>query len=162
MNVVTKVQRKLSKSLRVNGLWGTTKLTVLQPLMLWQNLRSNRRRNQTQAEFDRQYGTDTGGILSLSAFEVDSPNWIHGVRYAPTSPPRFRECLALTPMREADYESFTYIDLGFGKRRHPLIRVLSRVQEHNRRRVRTHAARRSRGEHPSVSEAWSKVNVRLL
>jgi len=115
MNFVAKIQRKLVKSVRVRGFWGTTKLALMQPFIHLQNARSTRIRNRTQGDFDKAHGTNTGGIIPLSELQVDSPNWIYGVRYGPTAPGRFRECLAMVPVKATDYKSFTFIDLGSGK-----------------------------------------------
>ena len=109
------LRRKIVKSLRVNGLWGTIKLALSQPVILLRDARWTERRNRLQGEFDRQYGTDTGGVIPLSELNVDNPNWVHGVRYGPTSPNRFQECLSMVPVIKSDYCKFTFIDVGSGK-----------------------------------------------
>lgn len=109
------IRRKLLKSLKTNGLLGTVKLILMQPILHFQEARSVKKRNRIQETFDNQYGTDTGGVIPLSELSVDSPNWIYGGRYGPTSPERFRECVAMLPVMQADLRQFTFIDLGSGK-----------------------------------------------
>jgi hypothetical protein len=112
---MSNINRKIRKSLQVNGPLGTFKLIVLQPFMLAKERKAARVRNAIQKQFDARYDTDTGGIVALSDLSVEGKNWVHGARYAPTSPERFRECLALLPLDEDAYRRFTFIDIGSGK-----------------------------------------------
>ena len=83
--------------------------------MLARERRLREARNAAQAEFDARYGTDTGGIIPLTAFHVDNPVWVHGVRYGATSFQVFRDCLAALPEHPAGFKHFTFLDIGSGK-----------------------------------------------
>ena len=109
------IRNKLHKSLRLRGIGGTMKLIARWPFAMIVEHQSAKRRNQIQAVFDQQYGTDTGGVIPLSAFSIDNPIWIHGCRYGPTSPQRFRECLSLLPIGPHEFKHYTFIDFGSGK-----------------------------------------------
>ena len=112
---MSNISRKIRKSLQVNGLLGTFQLTVLQPFMLAKERKAARVRNAIQKQFDSRYDTDTGGVIALSDLSIEGEKWLHGVRYAPTSPERFLECLALLPLDKDAYKRFTFIDIGSGK-----------------------------------------------
>jgi len=108
--------RKLRKSILLNGFIATLKTVILLPFVFSKQNKEYRARNEIQREFDCKYNTDTGGIIPLAEFSVvDNSNWMQGVRYGPTSPSRFQQCLALLPLRHSEYSEFTYIDLGSGK-----------------------------------------------
>jgi len=65
------------------------------------------------AEFDRNFGTDTGAsFIQSEGLDITSPNWIYGTRYRPTPAAMVHEMLAALPIR---YEEFTFIDFGSGK-----------------------------------------------
>ncbi len=85
------------------------------PLVVYDERRSLAERNAIQSKFDAQYGTDTGGVIPLSCFSIDNPNWVHGVRYAPTSPQQFRESLAMLNLDSNRHGEFTFVDVGSGK-----------------------------------------------
>ena len=108
--------RKLKKSIQLYGLPATLKTMIRLPSITLKQSKEYGTRNEIQREFDSKHNTDTGGIIPLAELSVvDNPNWIQGVRYGPTSPSRFHECLALLPLRPSEYRGFTYIDLGSGK-----------------------------------------------
>ena len=108
--------RKLKKSIQLYGLPATLKTMIRLPSITLKQSKEYGTRNEIQREFDSKHNTDTGGIIPLAELSVvDNPNWIQGVRYGPTSPSRFHECLALLPLRLSEYRGFTYIDLGSGK-----------------------------------------------
>jgi len=108
-------RRKLQKSLQLRGIGGTTKLIARWPVAMILEHQRAKRRNRIQALFDQRYGTDTGGVIPLSAFSIDNPIWIHGGRYGPTSPQRFRKCLELLPIGPPEFRNYTFIDFGSGK-----------------------------------------------
>jgi hypothetical protein len=105
----------IKKSVAMRGVLPTLAYAARWPLVIYDERRSLAERNAIQLKFDAQYGTDTGGIIPLSSFTIDNPNWVHGVRYAPTSPERFRESLALLNLDSARYRDFTFVDVGSGK-----------------------------------------------
>jgi len=107
--------RMIKKSIAMRGLVPTLVYAARWPLVIYQERRSLAERNAIQSKFDAQYGTDTGGIIPLSSFTIDNPNWVHGVRYAPTSPQSFSESLALLNLASARYADFTFVDVGSGK-----------------------------------------------
>ena len=107
--------RMIQKSLAMRGIAGTVSYAVKWPLVVYNERRSLVERNAIQTDFDRRHGTDTGGIIALSSFTIANPNWVHGVRYAPTSPQGFRQSLALLDLNSDSYKDFTFIDIGAGK-----------------------------------------------
>jgi hypothetical protein len=87
------------------------------------NLSAERRRliearRREDLEFDREYGVDTAGSISLAALTVRSPNWVYGNGYAATGV--FDFGVLLEPLR-LPIERFTFIDLGSGKGRAVLL-----------------------------------------
>jgi SAM-dependent methyltransferase len=73
-----------------------------------------RRLDPAQDDFDIRYGTDTGGLVNLWKYRIESPNAKYGVSYGSTSE-RHIEVL-LSPLPRAA----SFVDLGCGKGR-PLI-----------------------------------------
>ncbi len=107
--------RMLKKSLAMRGLTDTVLYAIRWPLVVYSEQRSLLARNAIQSKFDARYGTDTGGVIPLSRFTIDNPNWVHGVRYAPTSPESFETALALLNLRRDQLKDFTFVDIGAGK-----------------------------------------------
>jgi SAM-dependent methyltransferase len=103
-----KIRRKLQKALRHHGFFGTLKLCGKNILLL----ASGRTPPSEDPDFDREHGTDTGGVIELSDLKIEHPMWEHGVRYQ-ASPPGSLE-LALGNI-EDDLEGFVFIDFGSGK-----------------------------------------------
>lgn len=64
------------------------------------------------ADFDKQFGVDTGGLKSMSAMKIDSPNFLYGTVYKASDPARVREMIAAPHVA---FPEFTFIDLGSGK-----------------------------------------------
>ena|ERR1017187_3962092 len=65
-------------------------------------------------EFDNRYGTDTGGVVNLWQYRIESPNAKYGVSYGSISQQHIEVLLGALP-RHA-----TFVDLGCGKGR-PLL-----------------------------------------
>lgn len=107
--------RMIRKSLAMRGVTGTILYAMRWPVVLFAEQRNLRSRNTIQSQFDARYGTDTGGVIPLSRFTIDNPNWVHGVRYAPTSPETFENSLALLNLNRDTLKDFTFVDIGAGK-----------------------------------------------
>jgi SAM-dependent methyltransferase len=112
---VIQYYRMIKKSLAMRGIGQTIVYAAKWPQVIYDEHRSLRERNATQSRFDSRHGTDTGGIIPLSSFSIDNPNWIHGVRYAPTSPQGFADSLSLLNLSSDSYKDLTFIDIGAGK-----------------------------------------------
>jgi hypothetical protein len=67
---------------------------------------------QALSEFDRRYGVNTSGIVTVASMDVSSPNYIYGVYYKASKPDELRDVLEAIPVR---YEDFTFVDFGSGK-----------------------------------------------
>ncbi len=65
-------------------------------------------------EFDLQYGTDTGRIVSVGSLDIPDDRLAHVIRYETVSPEVFSESMALL---EICHQDFVFIDLGSGKGR---------------------------------------------
>jgi Histone methylation protein DOT1 len=109
---VRTLRRKLARTWKVRGPWGTVRELAKYPLRLVRLSAEARSRNAIQTEFDKLHNTDTSGLISLSELDVESPNWVHGYRYGPTAPETFRSLLKLLAI---DFSKFTFIDFGSGK-----------------------------------------------
>jgi hypothetical protein len=107
--------RMLRKSLATRGALNTMLYAISWPLIIRKERKSLSERQVVQAKFDEQYGTDTSGFIPLSAFTISSPSWIHGVRYAPTSPQRFEASLMSLGLDRERFKEFTFVDVGSGK-----------------------------------------------
>ena len=64
--------------------------------------------------FDWKYNIQTAREVELDELRIDSPNSVHGVRYAGSDPKFFRKFLLEW---EIPYENFVFVDLGSGKGR---------------------------------------------
>lgn len=72
----------------------------------------------TDASFDREFGTDTDGIVPLWKLQIKSPYREQGVRYQASDPDFVRMAIRSLPIR---HEEFVYVDLGSGKGRTLLV-----------------------------------------
>lgn len=117
-----------------------------------------RYRQYRDGALDRRYGTDTGGLVPLSALAIDSPHGPHGVHYEPVTRAFFRRMLATVPIEPGRY---TFVDLGCGKGRalllaaaYPFRRIvgvdfapeLCRIARDNLRRYLAHTGKPDRFE----------------
>src|SRR5215831_4141539 len=64
--------------------------------------------------FDRQWGTDTTGVILLRDLSITSPHAVDGAWYEPASGKVLAQMLAYLPV---DFRRFTFIDFGSGKGR---------------------------------------------
>ena len=106
------LKRKFFRAWSLRGPWGTAKYISNYPRSVIRDFFRVRRRNATQAKFDREFNVDTSGLISLADLDVDVPNWIHGENYGPTSPTTFKTIMDALPIDVSDY---TFIDFGSGK-----------------------------------------------
>ena len=113
--IATRNYRKITKSVGMRGVKKTLIYALQWPFIVANERHKLRERNSIQFEFDRQYKTDTAGIIPLSTFAIEDPLWVHGVRYAPTSPQAFRDALSLLELSPERYRDFTFVDVGSGK-----------------------------------------------
>jgi SAM-dependent methyltransferase len=109
------LRRKVSRSLKRRGFLGTLRRVLEQPFWaVWEYRPARLRWMIRDREFDRQFGVDTSGAVSLSALDIDDESWEHGHSYEPTDPKYFRDVIRGLPIA---YDKFTFIDLGSGKGR---------------------------------------------
>lgn len=113
MSNLRSLQRRVNRSLKRRGFWGTLQRCAKEPFFLiseWKPTRLRHRRSER--EFDRRFGVDTAGVISLSALDVDNEHWESGFSYEPTDSERFKAVIGELPIR---YEDFTFTDFGSGK-----------------------------------------------
>ena len=110
--MIRALKRKLFRAWLLRSPWGTAKHIANYPRNLIRDRLIARRRNAVQAKFDREFNVDTAGIISLADLDVDSPTWIHGENYGPTSPATFAAIMAASSI---DVSDFTFVDFGSGK-----------------------------------------------
>ena len=75
-------------------------------------------RGDTTDGFDLKYGTDTGGMIALWNFKIDSPNAVFGVKYQATGEEELAEAISFL---DDHPQNLTFIDLGCGKGRALLV-----------------------------------------
>lgn len=106
-HTVARVLRKAWKSCREESLGagaaviGGTFRSLLRP-----------RTVQLPSEFDRKFGVDTSGIVTVASMEVSSPNYVYGVYYKASKPEELQEVLQAIPLQ---HDQFTFVDFGSGK-----------------------------------------------
>ena len=119
MNAARSLWRKVEKSVAHRGVLRTLRFGAAAAARKVRDLSPARRRalaaaHEAHQEFDREFGVDTGGLISLSDLEVQSENWKLGHRYQPIYQVDFAEILHdLNPR----YEDYTFVDIGSGKGR---------------------------------------------
>jgi SAM-dependent methyltransferase len=69
-------------------------------------------------DFDRRYGTDTGGIEHLWKYKIGSPNARFGASYQATQEQELADAIDFL---HEDLQTFTFVDLGCGKGRTLLV-----------------------------------------
>ena len=65
-------------------------------------------------QFDRKYGTDTGGVVAISSLDVDFETSKSSVRYQATG---HKEFLSLIESLEMPLDGYSFVDFGSGKGR---------------------------------------------
>lgn len=121
---VETLRRKLVRSLSQRGLWPTLKRCAARPSQILLNiarsqLPQERRFRRQEREFDVRYHVDTRADRDPGWMAaIASPNWMHGIGYAPVPYADLREVLARLNL---SWESYTFVDLGAGKGRALLV-----------------------------------------
>ena len=100
------LREKLYRHLRSGGLMATL-------LVILKNLH-HRMDHAWQRHFDRRFGIETAGCLTLETLSIDSPNKASGVHYEPTPPQVLRHVFSRLSIQYEDYE---FVDFGCGKGR---------------------------------------------
>ncbi|MBE5317349.1 MAG: class I SAM-dependent methyltransferase [Xanthomonadales bacterium] len=111
--IVHRLSRRIRRSLRTRGVWGSLRHT-LRTLLARLTAPRAAAGHATDDDFDQRYGVDTGGVIPQADLDVERDSWVHGSAYVATSPVDFAEVLApfaLTPERSS------FVDLGCGKGR---------------------------------------------
>jgi hypothetical protein len=107
---------RIRRSVAQRGFIGTAQLCVVQ--VLWIILprfrRTEAQRERVDAEFDRKYGVDTGGVVRPKADEVVGGHWAFGGNYQAVDPSMFLNFLGKLNL---PFPEFTFIDFGSGKGR---------------------------------------------
>jgi hypothetical protein len=108
------VKRRLRKTIQVRGVTGSISFAFVKLVEYVRSLGWRRRVRRRDAEFDRTFGVDTGGLIPLSDLDIEDDNWVHGLMYAASPPQLFAEIMQNLPIR---HEDFAFIDFGSGKGR---------------------------------------------
>ena len=108
------VTRRLRKTIALRGVKGTVTFAFAKLVEYARSLGWRRRVRRTDTEFDRSFGVDTGGLISLSDLDIEDDNWVHGLMYAASPPELFAEIIQNLPIR---HEDFVFVDFGSGKGR---------------------------------------------
>ncbi|MGY4286399.1 SAM-dependent methyltransferase [Bradyrhizobium sp. LM2.7] len=103
--VVKALARTALQKFRQDGVSGVLKSCIA-------SLRRLHDRREVRSAFDREYGTDTGGVVPLWKLDIRSPNHEQGVRYQASDPTFVRTAIENLPIRAED---FLFIDIGSGK-----------------------------------------------
>ncbi len=99
---------KIVRSLRQDGFRATLRKCL-------SNLKYDR---FSSDDFDRRYGTDTGGLEPLWKFKICSPNARFGASYQATQEQELADAIDFL---SENLQTFTFIDLGCGKGRTLLV-----------------------------------------
>src|SRR5512140_1628938 len=117
------VMDRIRRSVAQRGYWGTLQLCMVTlAWAIFPRFRSTEiRRRQTDVEFDRKYGVETGGVYRPKAEDVIGANWAYGGNYQAIEPSSFLEVIGALRI---PFEEFTFIDFGSGKGRSLLLASL--------------------------------------
>ena len=124
-NVAGTVVRKVVKSLRLRGLWGSLRLgsKKLLKAVRFQS-RSAPDYDRHGAQFDLEHGTDTRQSSDPGWLgRLTSLNWIYGQAYHPAAVDAVQKAFEQLP---AEFRDATFIDMGSGKGR--ILLLASRMQ----------------------------------
>lgn len=116
MRVISILKKNIERLLKTRGVIGGIRFVVSSA---FDTISKSRRqtlspREAKGLEFDRKYGVNTSGKIQLAELDIESENWIYGVRYRPIF------CVEFGPVFEElnlSYEKFIFVDLGSGKGR---------------------------------------------
>ena len=112
-SVVQRLSRRIQRSLRTRGLWGSVR-HALRALVARLALQRGTRDDPGDDDFDHRHGVDTAGVIPQADLDVERESWVHGSAYVATSPVDFEAVLAPFAL---DVERCSFIDLGCGKGR---------------------------------------------
>ena len=107
---------RLRKSLETHGVLETLRRLLNAPSRFIREYRATRKlyRPLPPDAFDLAHQVETSQRVHQSDLKTESPNWVYGTGYWPSSPRLVSEILAFLPIR---HEKFTFVDLGSGKGR---------------------------------------------
>ncbi len=116
--------RRLARALRRRGVLGTARQAFVELGYLLRKLRPSHFRERAaeraaertaDAAFDRAHGVDTGGKIHTAAMhDVESENWVYGLRYMPTRAGLFEQMVSASDIEPHRY---SFVDYGSGKGR---------------------------------------------
>lgn len=107
------MRKRLTSAFRRHGVAGIVKLLPLNIAhVLNQFGRRQRRQRRSLEEFDRRFGVDTAGFLSVSRLGMPVEVAAHAARYQPTS-----DLGAYLRALDISFAQYTFIDYGCGKGR---------------------------------------------
>jgi SAM-dependent methyltransferase len=114
---------RIRRSTAQRGGIGTLQLCAVEVLwMVLPRFRSTRAgRAVVDAQFDQQYGVDTGGLFRPKSHQVIGKHWTFGCSYQPVEPSAFLQILSRLRLSSPQ---FTFLDLGSGKGRTLLLASL--------------------------------------
>jgi SAM-dependent methyltransferase len=114
------LRRKLMRSLAQRGLLSTLRRCVSRPLQMMANvtrsvLPQQRRILRQELEFDQHCNVDTRADRDPGWMAaITSPNWMHGIGYAPVP---FADLRTILKGLDLSWQDYTFVDLGAGKGR---------------------------------------------
>lgn len=118
------LHRKMIRSLAQRGVLRTAQRCIAKPWEVLQYyfhdcLPRERRYRSEERAFDRRHNVDTRVQRDLGWMaRIASPNWIHGIGYAPVPSGDVARIIAGLNI---DYRQFVFVDLGAGKGRAVLV-----------------------------------------
>jgi SAM-dependent methyltransferase len=120
---MSSIKKQITRSLARHGWLGTARLGTAAAWRLFRETvfgpsAQARAQAASDAEFDRHYGVDTGGIIAVRDLDANSANWKYSTRYQPIYRVDFGQVLGGLGL---DYERTLFIDLGAGKGRAVLL-----------------------------------------
>jgi SAM-dependent methyltransferase len=107
---------RIRKSLETHGVFETLRRLLTAPFRFICEYRAAKKdyKSVPPDAFDLAHQVETSQRVHHSDLKTESPNWVYGVGYWPTSTELVGEILAFLPIR---HEQFTFVDLGCGKGR---------------------------------------------
>ena len=106
--------RKISKSFKRRGLFGTLTHSMAHVAYVVRHRKSATAANNGISDFDLTHGVDTDGWIELDELDAAGESYLYAQAYVATAANAFREMLNGVPIK---HEDFTFIDMGSGKGR---------------------------------------------
>lgn len=119
-STIETLRRKLVRSLAQRGPMSTLRRCITKPLQELVNIVRSTLPDQRQLrceeqDFDRRHHVDTQADRDPGwAAAIASPNWMHGIGYAPVP---FADLADVLNRLDLPWEAYTFVDLGAGKGR---------------------------------------------